>query len=102
MEIIDLHTHIGRFGGWNCSCETLLSCMRRFGISQGIVSTINANEFDYDLNIIKTDKDQIKVNDDMLQEIKRYEGKLKALFWIRPHSEIADMQLRDYLKMNKS
>ena len=102
MEIIDSHTHLGKFGQWNCSCETLLSCMRKFGISQGIVSTINANEFDYDSSIIITNKNQIKINDDMLQEIKRYEGKLKALFWIRPHSETADMKLRDYLKMNKS
>jgi len=76
--------------------------MRKFGISQGIVSTINANEFDYDSSIIITDKNQIKINDDMLQEIKRYEGKLKALFWIRPHSEIADRELEDYLELNRT
>lgn len=34
--------------------------MNKFGVSQGIVSTINGNEFDYELNIIKTDKDQIR------------------------------------------
>ncbi|MFA9424204.1 MAG: amidohydrolase family protein, partial [Sedimentibacter sp.] len=37
----------------------------------------------------------------MLQEIKKYEGKLKALFWIRPYSEVADIPLEKYLKMNR-
>lgn len=102
MEIIDSHTHVGQFGEWNCSCETLLACMQKFSISKGIVSTISGNEFDYTLNIIKTDKDQIKINDDMLQEIKRYEGKLKALFWIRPYSETANRKLEDYLAINRA
>lgn len=100
MKIIDSHTHIGQFGQWNCSLETLMVCMRNFGVSQGIVSTITGNEFDYELNIIKTNKDQIKINDEMLQEIKRYEGKLKALFWIRPYSEPANRKLEDYLALN--
>jgi len=59
VEIIDSHTHIGQFDQWNCSCETLMTYMKRYGISQGIVSTINGNEFDYELNKIKTNCDQI-------------------------------------------
>lgn len=102
MEIIDSHTHVGEFGQWSCSCETLIACMKRFGVSQGIVSTLSGNEFNYELNLIKTNKDQIKINDELLQEIKTYEGKLKALFWIRPYSENADRKLETYLKINKS
>jgi predicted TIM-barrel fold metal-dependent hydrolase len=101
VEIIDSHTHVGQFGQWNCSCETLITSMNKFGVSQGIVSTINGNEFNYELNKVKTYKDQIKINDDMLKEIKKYEGKLKALFWIRPYSENADKELEDYLKINR-
>lgn len=102
MEIIDSHTHIGQFGQWECLCETLIACMDKFGVRQGIVSTIDGNEFDYKLNKIKTNKDQIKINDDMLQEIKKCEGKLKALFWIRPYSEGADKKLEDYLEINRA
>jgi ATP-binding cassette subfamily B protein AbcA/BmrA len=95
MEIIDSHTHIGEFGQWKCSCETLIACMKRFGVSQGIVSTLSGNEFNYELNLIKTNKDQIAINDKLLQKIKTYEGKLKALFWIRPYSENADIKLEN-------
>lgn len=101
MEIIDTHTHIGQFGQWNCSCETLMTCMRKFGVSQGIVSTISGNEYDYELNLVNVDKGQIRINHDMLQEIKKYKGRLKALFWIRPHSEVADRQLENYLEVNR-
>ena len=53
MKIIDSHTHIGQFGQWNCSCEALMTCMKKFGANQAIVSTISGNEFDYELNLIK-------------------------------------------------
>lgn len=102
MEIIDSHTHIGQFGQWDCSSETLMDCMIKFGVSQGIVSTINGNEFDYELNKMSINKTQIEINDDMLKEIKKYKGILKALFWIRPYSEIAGSQLENYLEMNRA
>lgn len=44
--------------------------MEKFGASQGITSTISGNEFDCGLNLIKTDKDKIGINDDMQQKIK--------------------------------
>jgi predicted TIM-barrel fold metal-dependent hydrolase len=76
--------------------------MHEFGVSKAIVSTISGNEFDYALNKFETSKDQIEINEDMLHEIIRHKQKLKALFWIRPYSEIADKKLEKYLKENRT
>lgn len=101
MEVIDTNTHIGCIDKWHYTCDSLIYSMRKFNIAKGIVSTISGNEFDYELKRIRTNKNQIEINDEMLQEIKTHKDKLKAFFWIRPYSEEVDQNLIDYLEFNK-
>lgn len=101
MKLIDSHTHVGKFGQWSCSVASLLAAMGGFGVSQALVSTLSANEFDYAVQRIPTELDQLAINDELLQDVKASAGRLKALFWIRPFSETVDARLKQYLTLNR-
>ena len=50
--IIDTHVHTGNMLGFVLTEDDVIYSMKKYGISHSIVSTLNAAEFDHQLNPI--------------------------------------------------
>ena len=93
--IIDTHVHTGNMLGFVLTEDDVIYSMKKYGISHSIVSTLNAAEFDHQLNPIpqKYLHSQIECLNDVVGFAKKFPDKISAAVWVRPFSENADSSL---------
>ena len=101
--IIDTHVHIGNMIGFHLTEDDVIYSMEKYGISHSIVSSLNAAEFDHQLNPIPQQylHSQTECLDDVLRFAKKYPRKISAAVWVRPFSEKADDNLYRAIDTNR-
>jgi uncharacterized protein len=78
--LIDIHTHIGSFRGFEIGEKFLLESMRRYQVQYGLVSNIDgANLPNVTRNLAET-----KTNQETADFVKRNPKQFRGLFWARP------------------
>ncbi len=100
--IIDTHVHIGKIREFDLSESDVIYSMDRYGIAHSIVSSLNAVEFDHDMNPVPAEyqRSQTDCLDDVLNFVKKYPSRLSAAVWVKPHGEKADDMLYNAVKEN--
>ncbi len=88
--IIDTHVHFGCKDGFDeLKEEDVLYSMREYGIDYAIVSSIEAVEFDHELNLLPpaAQTPQLVCLQKTLRFAKSAPEKLAAAFWVKPYTE---------------
>ncbi|MBP3886660.1 MAG: amidohydrolase family protein [Cellulosilyticum sp.] len=99
-EMIDSHAHIGQFKEWHCPIEELYKQMQKAGVRKAIISNIAGNEFDYEHNVLN-DQTILEVNEQTLEEMKKYPECFKMLVWIRPFSKTGFERIEDFIHAHR-
>jgi len=98
--IIDSHLHFGNVVRFNLTEEILLSSMKKYSIDFGLVSNIEAIEYDFDRKPVSI-INQYEANLKILQLCKKHPDTLKGLFWIKPVTETLDEKSKKLILENK-
>ena len=93
--IIDTHVHIGNMLGFLLTQDDVIYSMQKYGISHGIVSSLNAAEFDHHLQPVPQEyqHSQLECLYDVVRFAKKFPDKISAAVWVRPFNENADNAL---------
>lgn len=100
--IIDAHVHIGTLGDFYMPPEMLLESMDKYEIDYCLVSNIDAQEFDGNLQPIpaKKQKDQVTILKDTLDFAKKNSHRIGVLVWIKPYGEVVTEELENLIAEN--
>ena len=100
--IIDTHIHIGKIREFDLSEKDVIYSMEKYSIDYSIVSSLNAVEFDHQLNPVPPEyqRSQLDCLDDVLSFVKKYPSRLGAAVWVKPYGEKADGMLYNAIKEN--
>ena len=101
--IIDTHIHIGKIREFDLPKNDVIYSMEKYSIDYSIVSSLNAVEFDHQLNPVPPEyqRSQLDCLDDVLSFVKKYPSKLGAAVWVKPYGEKADSMLYNAIKENR-
>ncbi len=101
--IIDTHVHIGNMLGFVLTENDVIYSMQTYGISHSIVSSLNAAEFDHQLNPVpqKYQHSQLECLNDVVSFAKKFPHKISAAVWVRPFNENADNALYKAIDENR-
>jgi len=114
--IIDSHTHIGHIlypvgknRVSNLPAEQLIEAMDKYSINQALVSSIEGAEFDSEKNPAPPGKQipQLQSFKNLVKIIRQHDGTLpgspglKALLWIKPHTEDVTPALVQFIEENR-
>lgn len=101
--IIDTHVHIGKMLNFDLPQDDIIYSMKKYGISHSIVSSLNAAEFDHQLNPIprKYLHSQTECLDDVVNFAKKFPDMISAAVWVRPFHEKADYALYKAINENR-
>lgn len=114
--IIDSHTHIGHIlypVGKNrvsdLPAEQLLEAMDKYSINRALVSSIEGAEFDSAMNLAPAGKQipQLQSFTSLLKIVRQHDDTLpgrpglKALLWIKPHTEEVTPALVKFIEENR-
>ena len=78
--LIDIHTHIGSFRGYDIGEKFLLQNMNRYGIHYGLVSNLDGAN----LPGITKHLNELRTNQETADFVKRHPKQFRGLFWGRP------------------
>ena len=101
--IIDTHVHIGNMLGFVLTEDEVIYSMQKYGISHSIVSSLNAAEFDHQLNPVPPQylHSQTECLNDVVSFAKKFPDKISAAVWVRPFNEKADNALYQAVSQNR-
>ncbi len=83
--IIDVHTHIGSFRGYEIGEKYLLEGMTRYGIRFGLVSNLDGAN----LPKLTQNLDEIKANEATSNFVRKHRNRFRGLLWARPNDGAA-------------
>lgn len=100
--IIDAHVHIGTMGAFHMPQEMLLESMDKYKIDYCLVSNIEAQEFDGNLQLIpaKIQIDQVTVLKNTLEFARKNPNRIGVLVWIKPYGEVVTEELENLIAEN--
>lgn len=98
FKIIDSHLHIGTVAKFDMSEKMCLSAMNKYNICKGLVSNIEAIEYDHLGNKAPV-KSQLDANE-TVRKMGEAHDNVKGLFWIKP-SEGFTNEVREYIIENQ-
>ncbi len=78
--LIDVHTHIGSFRGFEIGEKFLLENMNRYRVHYGLVSNLDGAN----LPRITRNLDELRTNLETVNFVKRHPEQFRGLFWARP------------------
>ena len=78
--LIDVHTHIGTFRGFEIGEKFLLESMNRYHVHYGLVSNIDGAN----LPNLTRNLDEVKTNQETAAFVKRHPKQFRGLLWARP------------------
>ena len=101
--IIDAHVHIGTFGAFDMPQEMLLESMNRYNIAYSLVSNVEAQEFDGDLQLIPVhmQKDQVSILKNTIAFAREHSNRLGVLVWVKPYGELVTEELVHLIEENR-
>lgn len=87
--IIDSHMHFGKILYFDLGKEKVLESLNKYNIDIGLVSSILGAEFDQDHNVLPShlNADQRIVIKETVDFVKEHPGRLRGMFWIKPHTQ---------------
>lgn len=100
--IIDAHVHIGSATGFDLPVEYVLYSMDKYNIDYAIISSIEAVEYDSELNELPPNmqKPQIETLMDCIKIARDNINKIGIAFWIKPHTERLTQEIIDTIENN--
>lgn len=100
---IDIHTHIGTMPRIAQAKEWLPIAMERYQIDLIFVSSCDGVEVDEEMKKIPitATNDQIAINQDVVDYVKQYPNKMRALFWCKPHYEGYKEEIEQFYLQNR-
>lgn len=101
--IIDMHVHIGTILTFDMSEKTVIDTMNQHGIEFALVSNVEGSEVDFEQKPIpyKQQKNQIEINERVIQFAYDYPDRIGALIWIRPREEKCDEAFEEMIRMHR-
>ncbi|MBY0549240.1 MAG: amidohydrolase family protein [Candidatus Obscuribacterales bacterium] len=79
-KVIDIHTHIGTFRGFDLSSQTLLVNLKARGVKMAFVSNIDCAE----LPGVTLNLDEKTANSRTVEVVQSHSNLLRGLLWVRP------------------
>ena len=94
--MIDVHTHIGSFRGYEIGEKYLLESMHRYGIRFGVVSNLDGAN----LRSMTQNLDEMKTNQVTAEFVRKHQDRFRGLLWARPNDG-SSSNLESFLKQQR-